>query len=470
MFQSKRTRLALSLVSAATFSTMGSLALGGTAFAHGDHGGPAMPNTMPAANTKADASGDATFFVASLNGKNEVPGPAGSPAVGDKDGEAIQVLRIKGNQVSFAIKYSGIAAPTAGHIHAGGTGVNGAVKIPFFATPLPGSVNAVVGTVTVDDKALLESIKKDPTQFYANLHTAEFAGGAVRAQLHKTTKPVDLNTFLRGGPLTGLLDGGQEVDAPGKKVGDLDGRATGFAAANKDSVKFAFSWSGVAAPTNGHLHQGGIGTNGPVVVDLFAATGGLPASITGVAGSVSGVKADLTKQINEDPAGFYLNLHTTEFDGGAVRSQLFRSGGGASAFDAAPFVASVTKGEQIYKCTKGEDGKFTFTQNNVAATLETDIKHSFVKDGPAGPPQWISKDGSAVQGKLISKSANGDKNIAELDLDAIQSGAKKGQFANVVELHRLNTVGGVAPAGNCDPATQDLAKVPYQADYLFLTK
>jgi hypothetical protein len=468
MFRNARSRVALSLISAAAFTTMGSLALGSSAFAHEGHG---TATTQPAGNTApADASGDATYFVASLNGKNEVPGPAGSPAVGDKDGQALEILRIKGNQLTFAFKWTGIAPPTAGHIHAGASGTNGAVKVPFFATALPGSVNAAVGTVTVDDKALLEQIKKDPTQFYANLHTAEFGGGAVRGQLHKTNKPVDLNTVLRGGPLTGLLDGGQEVDAPGKKVGDADGRATSFVQANKDTVKFAFSWSGIGAPTNGHLHEGGIGTNGPVAVDLFAAQGGLPASISGVAGSVSGVKADLTKKINQDPAGFYANLHTAEFDGGAVRGQLFRSGGDASAFNSASFVASVTKGEQIYKCTKGEDGKFTFTQHNVAATLQTDIAHSFVKDGPAGPPQWVSKDGSAVQGKLISKSPNGAANIAELDLEANQSGARKGQFAGVTELLRLNTVGGVAPAGNCDPAKQDLAKVPYQADYLFLTK
>jgi len=39
-----------------------------------------------------------------------------------------------------------------------------------------------------------------------------------------------------------------------------------------------------------------------------------------------------------------------------------------------------------------------------------------------------------------------------------------------VEILRLNTVGGVAPAGACDPATQPIVKVPYKADYVFLTK
>ena len=39
---------------------------------------------------------------------------------------------------------------------------------------------------TVADAAVIESIKKNPGKFYANIHTAEFPGGAVRGQFHKT--------------------------------------------------------------------------------------------------------------------------------------------------------------------------------------------------------------------------------------------------------------------------------------------
>ena len=40
---------------------------------------------------------------------------------------------------------------------------------------------------------------------------------------------------------------------------------------------------------------------------------------------------------------------------------------------------------------------------------------------------------------------------------ATQTGAPRGQFANTVEILRLNTVGGVAPAGACDPNAQNNA-------------
>jgi hypothetical protein len=447
---------------------MGSLALASNAFAHDNQQPP--PGAPAGAPSSADNTGDATYLVAALNGRNEVPGAPGTPAVGDKDGQAVEILRIKGNQISFAYRWNGIAAPTAGHIHLGASGANGAVKVPFFGAALPGSVNAVVGSVTVDDKALLDSIKTNPGGFYTNLHTAEFPGGAVRGQLHKVTHPVDLNSVLRGGPLGALLDGGQEVDAPGKKTADPDGRATAFLRAGHDDVKFAFSWSGVSAPTNGHVHQGTVGANGPIAIDLFAAPAGLPESISGVAGSVGGVKPDIAKKINQDPSGFYANLHTTEFGDGAVRGQFFRSGGGeAAAFDTSSFIASVIDGEQIYACTKQADGTFAFTQHNVRARLQGGIKHSFVKDD-VGPPQWVSRDRSAVTGKLISKTPNGAGNIAELDLELTQTGAPTGQLANAVEVLRLNTVGGLAPTGSCDPKKQAIAKSPYQADYLFITK
>jgi Protein of unknown function (DUF3455) len=33
---------------------------------------------------------------------------------------------------------------------------------------------------------------------------------------------------------------------------------------------------------------------------------------------------------------------------------------------------------------------------------------------------------------------------------------------------RLNTVGGVAPTGPCNPQATPIVSVPYQADYVFI--
>ncbi|MDT5036692.1 MAG: hypothetical protein QOE03_1877 [Micromonosporaceae bacterium] len=450
-----RTRLALPLVAATAFGTLGVLSLGGSASA----------GTDPAAAPPTVTAADPTYLVAALNGRNEVPGAAGSPAAGDPDGQAVEVLKIQGNQVAFAIKWTGITAPVAGHIHTGAAGTAGAVVVPFFGAGLTAGLTAVVGAATVTDPAVLDAILANPGAFYVNLHTAEFPAGAVRGQLHKATHPVDLNSFLRGGPLTALLDGTQEVPAGG----DPDGHAAAFVRASYGQVEFAFAWSGIGAPVAGHIHQGSSGVGGPVVVPFFAAPTGLPATISGVAGVVTGVAPDLIGQISRDPAAFYVNLHTTEFPAGAVRGQLFGSGSAAGPFNSSSFVASVVQGRQIYACTAQADGTFAYTQLNVSARLQTGIRHSFVAD-VTGPPQWVSRDGSSVTGTVLTRLPNGAGNIAELDLDLTQTGAKTGQLAGALEAERLNTVGGVAPAGACDATAHPTAEVDYQADYLFLIK
>jgi hypothetical protein len=63
-----------------------------------------------------------------------------------------------------------------------------------------------------------------------------------------------------------------------------------------------------------HIHQGGAGTNGSVVVDFNE-------PVNGLSGCVH-ADAALIKQIRQDPAGYYVNVHTTMFPGGEVRGQL----------------------------------------------------------------------------------------------------------------------------------------------------
>jgi hypothetical protein len=305
----------------ATLTLTAGLMLAGTAtaaYAHeGNHG--TSPTTKPANQTaQANPTGpvDTAFFVAEANGANEVP-VAGGPAVGDKDGKARTIVRIQGNQISFTSEYTKIAAPTAGHIHAGVAGTNGGIKVGFFGSALPGNLRAVTGTVT-SDAATIAAIKANPEAHYVNLHTAEFPGGAVRGQLRKLDKPVDLLAPLRG-PLVSLLDGGQELP----NFGDLDGRATGFARARKDKIDYALTWSGIAPPTIGHIHNARVGVAGPVVAELFKLDAGLPASVQGVAGTVDAAK-NTVKNLARRPHEFYFNVHNAEFPGGAVRGQLFR--------------------------------------------------------------------------------------------------------------------------------------------------
>ncbi|MGW0909385.1 CHRD domain-containing protein [Streptomyces sp. NPDC002853] len=297
-------------------------------------GGVAVAAPPAAAHDSSGAGGGtrstASVFVASMNGANEVP-VQGGPAVGDKDGRALEFVKVEGDKVSVSVKWRGTDKPTALHIHQGAKGANGGVKIDFTELLGKSKGHRVTGKVKVHDAALLEQLKAAPNSFYANLHTAEFPGGAVRGQLHKVT---------------------------------------------------------------------------------------------------------------------------TAFD--------FRDA-------AANFQASVLKGKQIYECKKAEDGSgtFAFAQRDVRARLGGGIAHDFVAPN-SGTPRWTAPDRSQVTAKLISRTPNGEKNIPELDLAATQTGKPRGLLAGTAEILRLNTVGGVAPAGDCEQGA--VAEVPYQADYVFVQR
>lgn len=421
----------------------------------------AIPGTLLAAAliaspaSPANASGDDVYLAAGLRGDNEVG------VKGDADGRSTVVIRISGNEVTFAARWNEIGTPTAGHVHLGAKGVNGDVRLEFFTRPLPAGVLGVTGTVRADND-LVKALIDNPGGFYANLHDADHPKGAVRGQFHRLNKPIDLNGVLQGSnqaTLSTRADGAQEVpENDGKKRGDQDGQAGWWLRPGGSSIAYTAFWSGLGAVTNGHLHKGSAGGNGPVVADLFA--GALPENLTGVAGEAP-VAAGVVKRIAAHPGRYYANLHTSDFDGGAVRGQLSDR----------PFThpraltAEVLRGAQIYSCTAQPSGGYAFTQLGVSAKLRRGIDHSFVTPA-AGPPQWIAPDGSAVRGSVVTKTPNGDGNIPELVLDATQAGKDSGLLAHATQILRLNTTGGVAPSGACTPGSE--ARVPYGADYLFL--
>jgi hypothetical protein len=259
--------------------------------------------------------------------------------------------------------------------------------------------------------------------------------------------------------LVASLEGRNEVTA-----GAVDGRALELIGIQGDTLSYSVSWRGIGTPTSADIHAGGRGVDGPVVVSLFTK----PSPANGFAsGTVTVTDPTLLAALRSDPGSFYADLHTTEFPAGAARARLHLLNHAVSTRGVAALQESVVLGSQIYACTPQLDGSFAFTQHDVDAHLTGGIHHTFVQP-LAGTPQWQAPDGSAVSGKLVTKNANGAGNIAELNLDATQIGRSTGMLPHAVEVLRLNTVGGLAPTGTCDPQATPIVNVPYQADYVFI--
>ena len=280
----------------------------------------AAPAAAAGASTSR-TSGKVTRLAATLSGANEVPGP------GDPDGRGKAVVRLSGTTACYLLEWSGIGAPTAAHIHQGGAGVAGPVVVLFFqpgtnAASLPGTLSSVAGCVDVDP-ALAGRIAASPRDWYVNIHTADFAAGAIRGQLHRSRHlALDLPRQLVAG-----LHGANEVPGPG----DPDGRGLALVRTGRSRVCFALGWSGLAPPIFAHIHAGPAGVAGPVVVLFFdvpelagAPTATLPATVAAAAGCVGDQDPALLRNIRRHLADYYANIHTLEVVPGAIRGQLHR--------------------------------------------------------------------------------------------------------------------------------------------------
>ncbi len=133
-------------------------------------GGPALAKTVV-----AGVEGG-RLLTADLLGANEVPGPGDS----DGSGTAIVSVNPSAERLCYELTASGIAPATAAHVHDGPAGAAGPI-VAGLTPPADGSSSGCVAA----DKALLKDIKKNPAEYYVNVHNADFLAGAIRGQLSR---------------------------------------------------------------------------------------------------------------------------------------------------------------------------------------------------------------------------------------------------------------------------------------------
>jgi hypothetical protein len=124
----------------------------------------------------AGAQGSSNEFTATMKGSSESPkGPssaAGTFKVEFKNGQACYTMSVRALG----------AKPIAAHIHKGKAGTNGGIVIDL--KPTFKGVSPRISKKCVTAKAtVVSAIRRNPSGYYANVHTPANPGGAARGQL-----------------------------------------------------------------------------------------------------------------------------------------------------------------------------------------------------------------------------------------------------------------------------------------------
>jgi uncharacterized protein DUF3455 len=132
------------------------------------------------------------------------------------------------------------------------------------------------------------------------------------------------------------------------------------------------------------------------------------------------------------------------------------------------FLVLHAEGVQKYTCQ--QNGTWLFTDPEATLYKTTGAPRaigSHFLNFATGRPVWELNDGSSVEAARTAGRDGGAGNIPLLLLQAMVTTEGEGgdRLTNTTWVQRLNTQGGVAPAGTCTPPAQ--VSVDYSADYFF---
>jgi hypothetical protein len=129
----------------------------------------------------------------------------------------------------------------------------------------------------------------------------------------------------RSTALVAVLTGANELDPATLKqgAGDPDGRGSATVLIDGTRVCFGIVVTKLGDPLAAHIHKARRKQNGSIVVPLTQPSSGNPGASSGCVDATATVARDIRRH----PARYYVNVHTREFGGGAVRGQLARARG-----------------------------------------------------------------------------------------------------------------------------------------------
>lgn len=137
-------------------------------------GPTAPPSTSPPASIPPVDLPRPINFKASLTGAAEVPGPGDANGIGAFEG----TIDEDQGTICYSASIKNVSKITDMHIHRAAAGQEGAVVATLVA---PG--NTDIDACVSINKDVAKRIIANPANYYVNVHTTEFAKGAVRGQL-----------------------------------------------------------------------------------------------------------------------------------------------------------------------------------------------------------------------------------------------------------------------------------------------
>ena len=132
----------------------------------------------------AGAQNSSNEFTATMKGSSESP-------KGPSSASGTFKVEFKNGQACYTMSTKGLGAkPVAAHIHRGAAGTNGPIVIDLKPT-FKGTSPRVSKKCVSARAATVASIRRNPGNFYANVHTSKNPGGAARGQLKADTSGND---------------------------------------------------------------------------------------------------------------------------------------------------------------------------------------------------------------------------------------------------------------------------------------
>jgi hypothetical protein len=265
-----------------------------------------------------------------LSGSQEVPATT-TPGFGN----STVTFDATRTNITVTITVANLGSPINNfHIHEAPPGVSGPVVVNIIG--LGGTFNngTMTGTFPIAADVATRMLQ-NPGNFYVNVHTVQFPGGAIRGNL----------AFVSGNTVTYAAE-----LRPGNEVPAATSNAFGSALVTFDTINNTITWeadgSGIANATLSHIHRGVAGVNGPVIINFATSAGQIPGGRTSGSAAISSIQAgaflasDLPALYNPATAvGYYVNIHSSAFPGGEIRGQLVP----ANEFDV-PVAGHITNG------------------------------------------------------------------------------------------------------------------------------